>query len=86
MPVISMFYGIMIMMFNNREHNPPHFHAKFGEHIAVFTLDGEMTEGEMPLKQKKLIAAWAEIHHDELAADWELAIHQEAVYKIEPLR
>ena len=27
MPTISMFYGIVIRMYNNNEHNPPHFHA-----------------------------------------------------------
>lgn len=25
MPAISMFYGIIIRMYNNGEHNPPHF-------------------------------------------------------------
>lgn len=28
MPVISMFFGIVIKMFYN-EHNPPHFHAEY---------------------------------------------------------
>ena len=86
MPVISMFYGIVIMMFNNGEHNPPHFHAKYAEHIATFDLEGNLLEGDMPKAKQKLIAAWAEIHHDELVANWDLAIHQQAVYKIDPLR
>ena len=29
MPTISMFYGITIRMYNNGEHNPPHFHADY---------------------------------------------------------
>ncbi len=86
MPTISMFYGIMIRMYNNNEHNPPHFHAQYQGHNAVFDMDGNLTDGEMPKAQVKLIAAWAEIHHDELLANWELAINEEPLYKIEPLR
>ena len=37
MPTISIFYGIVIQMFW-RDHNPPHFHALYGEHEAVFDL------------------------------------------------
>jgi len=86
MPTISMFYGILIQMFNNNEHNPPHFHAIFAEFKAVFNMDGDIMTGSFPKKQSKLVSAWAEIHKDELLANWELAINGEAVYKIEPLR
>lgn len=40
----------------------------------------------MPGKQQKIIAAWAEIHRDELLANWELAMSEQLLYKIEPLR
>lgn len=86
MPAISMFYGIIIKMYNNGEHNPPHFHASYQDYYATFNFDGELTEGEMPKRQTKFIAAWAEIHKDELMANWELAINEEPLYKIEPLR
>lgn len=86
MPSISMFFGIIIRMYNNGEHNPPHFHAMYQGYKAAFDLDGELTEGDMPAKQRKLIAAWATIHHDELLANWELAMNQQPLYKIEPLR
>ena len=85
MPTISMFYGIMIRMYNNND-NPPHFHAQYQGHKAVFDMDGNLTEGEMPKAQVKLIAAWAEIHREELLANWELAINEEPLYKIEPLK
>ncbi len=85
MPTISMFYGIVIRMYNNGEHNPPHFHAFYQDYKATFNMDGELTQGEMPLKQRKLIAAWAEIHKDELLANWDLAINDEPLYKINPL-
>ncbi len=31
MPVICRFYGILIKMFFD-DHNPPHFHAEYGEY------------------------------------------------------
>ncbi len=86
MPTISMFYGIIVRMYNNGEHNPPHFHASYQGYNAVFNMDGELTEGDMPNPQRKFIAAWAEIHKDELLANWELAMSEQPLYKIEPLR
>ena len=73
MPTISMFFGIIIRMYNTNEHNPPHFHATYQGHNAVYNMDGELLEGEMPRRQQKLIVAWAELHRDELLANWELA-------------
>ena len=86
MPAISMFYGIIIKMYNIGEHNPPHFHASYQGYDATFNLDGELIEGDMPKRQIKFIAAWTESHTDELIANWELAINEEPLYKIEPLR
>lgn len=86
MPALSMFYGIIIRMYNTKEHNPPHFHAAYQDYNATFYLDGELKEGNMPKKQIKLIQAWAAIHQDELLANWELAITEQPLYKIDPLR
>ena len=85
MPTISMFYGIVIRMYNSNEHNPPHFHAYYQEYEATFSLDGDLLEGEMPKKQTKLIIAWAELHRDELLGNWALAMEKEPLYKIPPL-
>jgi len=30
-----MFYGIIIRMYNNGEHNPPHFHAPYQGYNAI---------------------------------------------------
>ena len=56
------------------------------EKNAVFDMDGNLLEGEMPRAQTKLIAAWAVIHKSELLANWDLAMNEEPLYKIEPLR
>lgn len=53
---------------------------------SVFTIeDGKLLNGEIPIKQRKLIEAWIEIHRDELLADWELAIEGAELFNIEPL-
>ncbi len=87
MPSISMFYGIIIRMyFAPKEHNPPHIHAYYNEYKISFNIKSmEFMEGDMPRKQKRLIQAWAELHTEELLADWGLAMAGENVYKIKPL-
>ena len=88
MPIISMFYGIIIRMYllDNRHHNLPHLHAKYAEFEASIRLgDGEILAGDLPHKQLRLVQAWIELHRDELMADWELAVSGENPYKIEPL-
>ena len=88
MPIISMFYGIIIRLYSidNKRHNLPHIHAKYAEFEAVIGIgDGEILSGELPRKQLRLVRAWIELHRDELMADWELAVSGEAPYKIAPL-
>ena len=86
MPTISMFLGIIIRMFVGNDHKPPHFHAEYQGYEAMFNMDGEILEGDMPKRQIKFVAAWAELHRDELLANWELAKSNQPLYKIEPLR
>ena len=39
MPEVSSFYGLSIYMYNNgREHNPPHFHAIYGENECIIDI------------------------------------------------
>jgi len=89
MAVISMFYGIIVSMYylDNRQHHVPHIHVKYQEQEAVISIpQGELLEGELKANKMKLVQAWIEIHQEELMADWELAIHGENVFKIEPLK
>lgn len=57
MPVISRFKGIVIKMYlRQKEHNPPHIHAIYGDYIGMFSLsDGEMFEGDILPKEQKII-------------------------------
>lgn len=85
MPSISMFYGIVIYMYSG-DHNPPHFHARYQDFEGVFDFEGELIGGSFPRRQTKLVSAWAELHKEELYANWSLALSGEVLYRIEPLR
>lgn len=64
MPTISMFFGIIIRMYcSPSEHNPPHFHAYYQDYKAIVDINTcEISEGNFPKKQSKLVVAWAELH------------------------
>lgn len=87
MPTIAMFYGIIIRMyFSPGEHPPPHFHVYFGEFRASVDIRScEIIVGDLPRRQARLVLAWAELHQDELMADWELVMNGEEPFKIQPL-
>lgn len=88
MPVLSMFYGIIVRMQNEKggKHNKPHIHAIYGDYEIVLTLDGEKLEGDFPKKQRKLLEAWVALHEDELKANWKLLNDGEGYFKIDPLK
>ena len=89
MPVLSMFYGIIVLMyyFDNRKHHRPHIHVQYNDQEAVFSIpDGDVIEGLISTAKLKLVQTWIEIHQDELMEDWNLAISGQPVVKIDPLR
>jgi len=57
MPTISIFHGIMIVMYlRDKEHNPPHIHAITQDFDAPFDIEtGEMMEGFFPPRAKSLV-------------------------------
>lgn len=89
MPTISMFYGILILMYfyDNKKHNRPHIHAEYAEYQASIAIDdGTVLSGSLPSSKLKLVQAWIEIHREDLLVDWKLAVAGEPVFKIDPLR
>ena len=89
MPTISMFYGILILMYfyDDKKHQRPHLHAEYGEYNASIALDdGSVLSGSLPSSKLKLVQAWVEIHREDLLVDWKLAVAGEPVFKIDPLR
>lgn len=73
MPVISRFYGIVIKMYlRQKEHNPPHIHAIYGEYVGMFSIaDGEMFEGDLLQKVKMLVKNFIEFYKGRLLKMWE---------------
>jgi len=88
MPELSRFYGITVKMLfsDDVQHNKPHFHVYYNEYTASIGIDGELIAGSIPIKQLKLVTAWAAIHEDELYATWNKAVKNEPFKKIDPLR
>ena len=50
MPTLSMFYGIIIRMYNEKggKHNVPHIHAEYQGEEAVISLENVLLEGKLP--------------------------------------
>jgi hypothetical protein len=72
---------------DTKQHNLPHIHVRFGELEGVYRIpDGALIEGYLPSNKEKLLTAWIEIHHDELMANWKLAIAGNKLYRINPLK
>ena len=89
MPTISMFYGILILMYfyDDKKHNRPHIHAEYGDQQASIAIDdGSVLGGALPASKLRLVQAWIEIHREDLFVNWKLAVAGEPVFKIDPLR
>lgn len=85
MPRVSEFFGIVIYMYFN-DHNPPHFHAEYGEHEAIYEIDTlDVTRGSLPRRAHALVLEWATLHRSELRDDWERASTQKPLVEIEGL-
>lgn len=71
MPEITRFYGIVIKIFLTRDHNPPHFHAIYGEYNGSFNIQTlEMIEGDLPLKAQSLIKEWSQKYKSDILNMW----------------
>ena len=68
MPEICRFLGIVITMYH-REHEPPHFHARYA----------------VPPRALGHVMEWWSLHRPELAANWTLAEEGRELKAIEPL-
>jgi hypothetical protein len=84
-----MFYGILVLMFfrDNQQHHVPHIHVRYQGQEAVISIDeGLVLDGALPPRQLKLVQAWIEIHQEDLAVDWGLAVNGDAPFRIAPLQ
>lgn len=85
MPEISRFFGIVVSMLY-RDHQPPHFHVRYGARRARFGLGPvRWIEGRLSPRVIGLVMEWALIHEDDLLENWDLAQHHRPLKRIAPL-
>jgi len=86
MPEISRFFGIIIYIYF-REHNPPHFHAVYGEDEALIEIEAlRVISGHLPPRALGLVIEWASLHQEKLRNAWEQTMNHQIPSKIEPLK
>lgn len=85
MPTISEFFGIFIFI-RFLDHNPPHFHAKYGDQEVTIDIVNGAIRGEMSERALRLILEWLDLHRAEILEAWHKAANGEQPGKIEPLK
>ena len=70
---------------NFRDHEPPHFHARYGDMEVLVEIETGKVKGEMSKRALNLIFEWMESHKQELMLDWEKARAKKSLDTIEPL-
>ena len=89
MPELARFLGIIIRMYAepSAPHHRPHFHAYYQEAVGIYSIDTiELISGALPRRQHRFVEAWAELHQDELLANWERLQAGQPPHKIDPLQ
>ena len=85
MPEISRFFGIVIKMYFD-DHQPPHFHAEYGEYRAVFDIHTFVAiGGYLPPRALGMVIEWASQHREGLLDLWQRASNQQPLHKLPPL-
>jgi Domain of unknown function (DUF4160) len=85
MPIISVFFGIVIRMFYD-DHNPPHIHVEYRGSKALLDFRGSILKGDLHSRTAlKLVREWIDLRHAELLEDWELARQGKEIKTIDPL-
>ena len=85
MPEISRFYGIVIKMYYN-DHNPPHFHAEYGDANLVVSIDSlAVITGKLSRRATGMVMEGATEHQADLHAAWGQARNMDPLDRIDPL-
>ena len=85
MPIISMFFGIIIRMYYE-EHSPPHIHAEYQGNKILLDFMGNILRGDLHSRTAlKLVREWIDINQTELLENWNLARSGKEINKINPL-
>jgi len=73
MPTVCEFSGISIYI-NYNDHNPPHFHARYGDLEASYKInEAKPWRGKLPAKQDRAVRLWCKARQPELLRAWDNA-------------
>lgn len=68
------------------DHQPPHFHAIYGDYEAIISIyRPKVIKGHLPKRAEKMVIEWANSKEGELLNAWERVISNELPDKIKPL-
>ncbi|MCX8085679.1 MAG: DUF4160 domain-containing protein [Rhodocyclaceae bacterium] len=82
MPIISIFFGIIVRMWHD-DHPPPHVHVEYQGWEALVDIEsGEIMAGRLPKKAAALVREWCLAHQAELLANWQRAQRFEPLERI----
>lgn len=85
MPVISAFFGIIIRIYHS-DHNPPHFHAQYGEHEVIIEIKtGRILSGKIPTRLQYFVELWRKENEVQILEAWDSAQEYEVPKKVKPL-
>jgi hypothetical protein len=83
-PEISRFYGIIVFM-NYTDHEPPHFHARYGDQEIIVEILTGTVRGYMSKRALRMLFEWSESHQQELMENWNRARERKPLEGIAPL-
>lgn len=82
MPILSMFFGIVIRMWHD-DHPPPHIHVEYQGFEALVEINtGLVKEGRLPRKVAAIVKDWCLEHQQELMDNWTKAQNFEPLERI----
>lgn len=85
MPIISVFFGIVIRMYYE-DHDPPHVHAEYQGQRAKFDFDGKLIAGGFrSALARRRVAEWAKLNRPALEANWQRMKAGRALERVKPL-
>ena len=85
MPVISAFFGIIIRIYHS-DHNPPHFHAQYGEHEVIIEIKtGRILNGKIPMRLQFFVELWRKENEVQILEAWDSAQAYRVPQKVKPL-
>jgi hypothetical protein len=85
MPILSIFYGIVIYIYWY-DHTPPHVHARYAEHEVQIDIQKlSVLKGSLPKRALAMVLEWTREHQAELMSAWAEASSGMAPARIAPL-